>query len=189
MRKSWKIAGTAVAAIVGLLVTAVSGYVYSQVMYPGASFVESLILMVGGSIPNTKNKLPPVIVEILEKADRFYVLSLDPNLIPSSREELEKRKQRESFYRYSVLKKVEVADKGKRASLLQTLYRGVEGNRGLVAACFEPGHGISAMFEGKTADLVICFKCLQVRIHGSVEGEVLVSQYPQRAFNQALSIP
>jgi len=187
MTRTWKIIGIAFGSIAGLVAIFTAGFIYSQYMYPGASISDSLVLMAGGSIPNAKNRMPPGIIEILEKADRFYLLSLDPNLVPSTLEELQKRKQRESFHRYSVLKKVEIADKAKRARLLQALYRGVEGNRGVVAACFNPRHGISATFEGKAADLVICFECLQVQIHGAIEGAVLVTHDPQREFNEALA--
>ena len=74
-----------------------------------------------------------------------------------------------------------------KKAILAALRKGVADSDGMVAACFNPRHGIEATYEGKTVELVICFECLS--ISGWVDGErfsVLTTGGPAGEFNRML---
>src|SRR5262245_30134991 len=100
-------------------------------------------------------KIPDAVKAALEKADHWELLSLDPD-----------RSQKPAdggFHGWKVLGKTLVKDKDARKTLLSALEKGVKENRGVVADCFIPRHGIRVVHNKKTYDLVICFQCYQVQ--------------------------
>lgn len=53
--------------------------------------------------------------------------------------------------------------------LLGEVSRGIDRSDGRAALCFMPRHGIRARHEGRIADLVICYECMQIYVF--VDGE------------------
>jgi hypothetical protein len=113
-------------------------------------------------------KLTGVTREMLEKAEKFELLSLDPS--PS------KEKPKEQFHGKKVLGVTVIKDAKTRKQLIETLKKGIEENARLnppgvpkdamvLANCFEPRHGIRLTDKDKTVDLVICFHCLQIQVY------------------------
>jgi hypothetical protein len=147
---------------------------------PFAVVVALLVLgLAGPAGAEEKNKIPDHLRTVLEKAEKFELLSLSPERL--------KEKPADAFHGWKVLGKttVEGAD---REKLVTAFKKGVEANEGVAAACFNPRHGIRVTHDGKTADFVICFECLQVSAYLGDKDEkgFLITQSPQPAFDAVL---
>jgi hypothetical protein len=126
-----------------------------------------------------ENKIPDDLRAMLEKADQFELLSLNPDET--------KEKPKDGFHGWQVLGKTTVKDAEARKKLFAALEKGVAENKGEVARCFNPRHGIRVTHDGKTADLVICFECLQVKAFaGDRRHDFLVTPSPQPTFDAVL---
>jgi hypothetical protein len=132
------------------------------------------------------NKIPEAVRTALENAERFELLSLNPNAQPNQR-------PNEQFHGWRILGSTVVKDAETRNDLVTALKKGVEENKGMAANCFNPRHGIRVSRDGNTNDLVICFECLQVLVYQNDKGEkpagFLISDSTQSAeslFNRAL---
>ena len=73
------------------------------------------------------------------------------------------------FFYYAELGRATLTDPAKLLAVVEAVYGGINDSDGMVAACFNPRHGIHAEVDGKPVDFVICFECLSMHIH--VEGE------------------
>lgn len=129
------------------------------------------------------NSLPRQTSRVLEKGQRFILLSLDPVLPPMFSGP---GRPEETFHGYSVLGEAEIRDPKERVLLLRELYSGIEQAGGDVPKCFNPRHGIRAISGNETVDLVICFQCFQIQTHASCGRDVLTSRSPESAFDRAL---
>jgi hypothetical protein len=131
--------------------------------------------------PKKKNAIPAEARAILDKADSFELLSLDPS--PEG-------EVKDGFHDWKVLGKTEVKDAETRKKLVSALAKGAEENDGTVANCFNPRHGIRATHGKKTVELVICFECLQVKGYvdkGDKEtANFLTAKMPQPVFDKVL---
>ena len=126
----------------------------------------------------SRNQLPAAAITILTRADHFELLSLDPRLGD--------RTDENTFHGYRVLARVPISDANGRQKLVSALREGMRESSGTIAACFNPRHGIHALYKGKQADLVICFECLQVQLFGDSCGEFPISDSPQGVFQATL---
>lgn len=77
----------------------------------------------------------------------------------------------DQFHGYAVLGRKPVADAARRRELIELVFEGVGASDGRVAYCFNPRHGLSFRRGSERVDLVICFECSQVRVHGLEGGE------------------
>jgi hypothetical protein len=146
-----------------------------------AIVVAMLAPFATGTLAGAENKIPDDVKTILEKADKFELLSLDPEYL--------KEKPADGFHGWKVLGRTTVKDADARKTLLAAFEKGVEENKGEVARCFDPRHGIRATRGDKTVDLVICFECYQVKVFAG-EGErkdFLVTGSPQPTFDKVLT--
>ncbi len=87
-----------------------------------------------------------------------------------------------------MLGRTTVADQATRQTLNGALRAGARENRGAVALCFKPRHGVHVVHEGKAYDLVICFEWMQTQVFDGerrVEG-FLASEAPQPVFDEVL---
>lgn len=125
-----------------------------------------------------RNIIPEESRVILEHADQFELLSLNPKLQEGPPER--------NFHGYLVLGKTLIRDAEVKKHIVSAFERGVAENEGVVAACFNPRHGIRANYGGRTSDFVICFECRQVQAFGPVNSEFLISASPQQLFDQIL---
>jgi hypothetical protein len=130
-----------------------------------------------------ENKLPDKVEEALDKAESFDLYSLDPmrgkgDKVPE-----------DGFRGYKVLGKTTVKDADTRKKLVATLKKGIAENKGMVAACFNPRHGIRVTHDGNTYDLVICFECMSANVYArdKQDGSFLLTDSPQSAFNKVLT--
>jgi hypothetical protein len=71
----------------------------------------------------------------------------------------------EEFHGYGVLGQAPLRDQASRNELIATIERGIEASSGMVAACFNPRHGLSVTVNGSTWDLLICYECLSMQVY------------------------
>ena len=100
-------------------------------------------------------RLPREVAAVLAGADTFELLSLRPGPI--------ERHRPDTFYGWVVLGRAAVPG-DTRAEVLAATNEGIAHGRGM-SLCFEPRHGIHAVRQGHTADLVICFHCHQTQVY------------------------
>ena len=125
-----------------------------------------------------RDRLPAEVIEILDKGDSFFLLSLDPFAGTSASQDI--------FHDHAVLGRVQIRDAVQRRELLQALYGGIANAEDKIAKCWSPRHGIRAALGSKTVDLVICFECLHLYWHAKGSGMVLTSRSPEVSFSGAL---
>lgn len=109
-----------------------------------------------------ESHMPATVRDILKKAKEIELYSLEP-------EEGAVPVKGAMFHGVPVLGKTVVKEDKMRTDVLDILDEAMVPSK--MAKCFEPRHGIRATHEGKTVDLVICFACGQVQIHGENEKE------------------
>jgi len=110
--------------------------------------------------------LPGDVRRILAKADRFEVLSLEPD----GRE-------------WTTLGRAEVGDRAEQKAIVDAVEKGIaEGTGG--AICFTPRHGIHATYKGKSVDVLICFECSVVVVE--VNGKFRKPRLPTSRASQAV---
>jgi hypothetical protein len=135
-------------------------------------------LVVYGSAADVENVIPETALAILEQADHFELLSLNPDYqqIPAEGD----------FHGYRVLGTAVINDIETRKKLVFEFKKSVAENPGIVAACFNPRHGIRVTRKEKQVDFVICFECNQVHLFGAVQGTFLVTRSAQPLFDSVL---
>src|SRR5438034_1378613 len=123
-----------------------------------------------------ENKIPDELQAILEKAEKFELLSLSPEHL--------QEKPKDGFHGWRILGKTAMKDADARMNLVAAFKKGVAENKGIVARCFNPRHGIRVTHDGKTADFVICFECYQVQAYVGDKQEkgFLITDSPASAF-------
>lgn len=143
------------------------------------------IAVVGGPLKENQvtphNRLPAAVEQLLDKAETFELVSLDPDNRGKG------VVAKDGFQGWKVLGKTSVKDE-ERKRLTAALRLSVEDNFGIAAACFIPRHGIRLKGDGKTVDLVICFECLsaQVFVDGKRGKGFLTTNEPRAAFDAVL---
>lgn len=122
-------------------------------------------------------------LDLLNRAERFDLLSLDPNDAPNRT-----RKSDESFHGWDVLGTTTVTNVDVRRRLAAALRKGVDDCDLNAHNCFVPRHGIRFVHNGKRIEFVICFKCLQVNVYvdGTETSNFFITSSPQATFNEAL---
>ena len=126
------------------------------------------------------HKIPADAKAILEKAESFELLSLEPKTF--------REVPKESFHGFKAFGKKTIDKAEVRKTLVDAFEKGVTEYKGDGARCFLPRHGIRVKHDGKAADFVICFECHHVRVYVDGEGEkaFLVSDSPAETFNTVL---
>ena len=126
------------------------------------------------------NDIPKATLSAMQHADRFELLSLEPDHAESP--------PPGHFHRWKTLGQTVISDVATQKKLTDALRAGARENSGMAAACFNPRHGIRVVSAGRTFDLVICFECLSVMTYDGdqrTEG-FLVSRSPQPLFDEVL---
>jgi hypothetical protein len=154
----------------------------------------SLVAMASGSLTETRagdaevgKALSTTTRAILERGEKFVLISIDPNRFGLNRE----NDKRERFHDYPILGKTEIGDAIQRRNLLDALYAGVPkdepGVDRAVTGCFIPRHAIRAVAGTNWVELLICFECGEVReFTASGRSECLMGHSPREIFNQTL---
>jgi hypothetical protein len=107
-----------------------------------------------------------------EKSERLIVYSLDPGS-----EGRDLNPKAEQFHGFSVLGRTEIKDKRTQEEIVTDLYSSLS-YLGQMALCWEPRHGIRAIRDGQTVDLVICYRCggIQTYYNGLKAGSGIVGR-------------
>jgi hypothetical protein len=130
------------------------------------------------STSKSRNVIPATVAAILEQADHFDLLSLDPHFRGKA--------AKDDFHGYKVLGTAVIEDPETRKRIASAFKRAVAENQGYMAACFNPRHGIRVTRNMKQADFVICFECAQVEVFGENYGRFLISNSAQPLFDSVL---
>ena len=127
--------------------------------------------------PSSKDLKP-----LFEKAEALELYSLDPTA------DMKEPDPKKGFHGWKILGKTTVKDAKNRKKIIDALYQGIEASDGTAAKCFNPRHGIRATVDGKTADMVICFECLQIDFHvGEASKLETTTATPQKALDEVLT--
>ncbi|WP_425613916.1 hypothetical protein NA78x_003761 [Anatilimnocola sp. NA78] len=147
---------------------------------------QSAAIVAGPLKPNqiyTPQKIPEPADSALTDAESMVLYSLDPDFRAKG------SKDRPQFCGWSVLGKTAIRDASVREELVATLREATANNPGLVAACFNPRHGLRLVKGDKTVDLVICFECFsaQIFVDDKPVGGFLTTHSPRAAFDAPLT--
>jgi len=117
---------------------------------------------------------------VLAGAERLEVFSLNP--------EMTHRPWSKTFHNHKILGKTVIDSTQDRRRIFLALNKGHAESTVIMGACFNPRHGLRASAHGRTADLLICFECLQVEayLNGDDAGGFLTSATPQPVFDDLL---
>lgn len=92
------------------------------------------------------------------------------------------------FHGFKILGEVEVTGLNEKRALIEAFAKGVRDDGGMVAACFNPRHGIRFVADSSQYDFVICFECGSVMTYGFNGGRgFLVNGSPSREFNDFIA--
>jgi hypothetical protein len=146
--------------------------------YRSVLFTLLALLLASASV--SADTIPDELQTILEKGEQFELLSLSPGY--------RQVKPEDAFHGWKVLGKTTVKDTEARKKLVAAFKKGVEENKGIVAACFNPRHGIRVTQDGKTTDFVVCFECAQVQVFAGDKQEkgLLITNSPPSVFDSVL---
>lgn len=118
--------------------------------------------------------LPAGVHDVLAAATEFEIYALHPYSYPLEEEGLpgeegqlgEKGLKEDPFFHdHRVLGRATLKDPGTLGQVMQAVYRGIEANQSMVAACFNPRHGIHVRAKGHVVDFVICYECLSMNLY------------------------
>jgi len=110
----------------------------------------------------SRQEVPGNARSILENAETFEILALHPY---PHLEEGTPVGPEDSFRGYRILGRTAVPDASDRRRLVDLVFEGIDRSKGMVAACFDPRHGIHATRGGAEVDLVICYECLSMHLY------------------------
>ena len=117
--------------------------------------------------------VPASVHELLLQAEQLEIYALDPMHRNMSGAEDDAAPH---FHEYRVLDSATLPTRAEAREVLGLIYDSVRRSNGMVAACFNPRHGIRATVGGDVVDFVICFECLSMHVHeGETQHGVLVS--------------
>lgn len=136
----------------------------------------AFLLLVGCST----NHSSPELQDALRAAKLLELHSLDPLPHQSG--------GGSTFQNWTDLGQTDVSATAVRARLLDALDAGIAENDGVANKCFDPRHGLRAIHNGKTYDVVICFHCFQVQwyIDDVRQPDFLLTGSPQPVFDTIL---
>jgi hypothetical protein len=116
--------------------------------------------------------MPRVAARALSTADRFELLSIEPERSdpPSPAD----------FHRHKILGSTFVSDPAERQRLIAALRSGVQPMYADVPKCFSPRLGIRVVTNGQTTEFIICFGCRQAQVfqQGQVVAEWITNRAP-----------
>ncbi len=121
---------------------------------------------------------PPSVWEIMQTADAYLAVSINPGTRHSS--EFEPTTQKtlvpldtpRELHGYSVIGSVAITDADTRSRLNQAVRSGIEQWDGAVSACtFQPRHAIRLIRGQRVVDILICYHCGDVFIYDAASGK------------------
>lgn len=133
-----------------------------------------------------ENRLDEKVKYILANADHFELFSLQPVLEMGFGSDTKFDKTK-GFHGHTILGSHVIKDGDARAKLVDSLDQAVA-NAKAIAGCFNPRHGIRAKLKDESVDLVICFECANLHVHGPGDNKegLMVLSSPQSLFDDVL---
>lgn len=128
--------------------------------------LTSVLFTVAACSSSTENRLPAQAEAALRTARSMELLALDPTPLARGAAVPEGG----TFHDYPILGRATLADAVQAKALGELVLRGIRESDGTAAACFNPRHGIRVSQDGRTLDLVICYECLSLSVHGDLLG-------------------
>lgn len=119
-----------------------------------------------GSADNPARELPRSVRAVLEQADSFEILALAPSGVGGDMTDATAL-----FHSWRVLGRSEVSSPEDRKRLLALIEQGLTQGDGRAAKCFNPRHAITAKRGAEIVDVVVCYECFQIEVHGPRHGE------------------
>lgn len=99
----------------------------------------------------------------MARAEEWTIYALDPDVRPMAEPP---QGEGEGFHRWGIRGSTTLTDAKVRRELTRALNGGIAASDGWIAMCFNPRHGIRVRTEDGPIDLVICFECLRIDVHG-----------------------
>ncbi len=135
---------------------------------------------VASAIHKEKQKLPNYITETLKAAKSFELISLNPDrsvLNPKS-----------SFHGWIALGSTVITLAETKEKIVSGMEKAAaEADLESQVFCFNPRHGIRAVVNNKTLELVICFECLQLQAYfDGKKQEVQITEELEGYLNRTL---
>jgi len=145
----------------------------------GAGSQEQVRLTAQDFRSEDRNEIPAAAGAILEQADHFELLSLDP------RSQLTVVDG--DFHGFRLLGTAVIKDTETRQKLVSAFKNAIAEKPGAIAACFNPRHGIRVSKNRERADFGICFECRQVQVsYGEFQREFPINNSAEALFNSVL---
>ena len=130
-----------------------------------ARFSLGLVMMMAAACTGVQdNRLPAEAEALLRGASSIELLALDPMRLPAGATGAQ-------LHGYAITGQATLDDAGQCKQVANLILRGIKESEGMVAACFNPRHGLRIEHEGKRLELVICFECLSLQAHGNALGD------------------
>lgn len=114
-----------------------------------------------------EDRLAVGVIRALRDPESFEILALDPVPIDTRAKGARAVPPEREFHGFEILGHAPLNAPAVRSELVALVLRGVQESDGTVAACFDPRHGIRVVKEGRVIDLLICYECLTIQIHGA----------------------
>jgi len=111
------------------------------------------------------DKLPQAVIRVLRSPESVDLLTLNPVPLEEHAPGTPGLPVEREFHGYEILGHAPLTTREQREKLTLLLFQGIVESDGRVAGCFNPRHGVRAVRDGEVVDLVICYECLQIKIH------------------------
>jgi hypothetical protein len=143
-----------------------------------AGTVQSPPAPVGSALPEPTDPalmVWPQVARDLAQAESLTVYSIIPGQAGPASPDAD---DSQLFHGYPVLGRARVTSPKRIGRIAESLRRGVSFGAGF--SCFFPRHGVRAdLRDGRRIDLVICYSCDRIEIHGA-RGDLYVQPGPSR---------
>lgn len=124
-----------------------------------------------------RDRLAPALAA-LDGADAIELFSIEPKERPAA--------PGQGFHNWKVLGRTTLRGAEARRAMAAAIRRGID-QAGEASGCFEPRHGLRAGRGAESVDLVICFSCGWIEVHGpGASGWVRTTGAAKDAMNAAL---
>ena len=110
--------------------------------------------------PTESGAQPDGVLKAFADAQQVTLVALHP--YPH---ELEGDASLERLNGYGVLGRSELRDAATANQVLALVEQGIEASQGMVAACFNPRHGLTVTTSDAVWDIVICYECLSMQLY------------------------
>jgi hypothetical protein len=140
----------------------------------------------------TEDRMPPSVSAELKDSEEMILYSLEGGFASaatqSEQEQSAANPKEERLVSWRVLGKLPITDLRTRLEIRNAIREGANNHDKSVVTCFDPGHAIRIRTKNKTTDLVISFRCAQVKVfeNGQFQDSFYISKTPRPMLNELL---